>query len=270
MIYRLHTDSADSGSRLDQFLQQRIPEISRTKIRKIIDLGGVHVAGRRIRQCSFTVPADQRIEVHRDQQPLDPYRISAADILFQDRYVIALNKPAGVDTQPTMARYKGTLYEALQVWLKRDGRFGRRLEIGMAQRLDKNTSGIIIFSIHPRSHKGLTRQLQERTAVKVYLAMVLGTPDPPAGIYRSMLARERKSNRVKTVSNGGKEAITRYHVLRSFGGASMVKVELLTGRMHQIRAHFSEHGHPLLGDTRYDGPDYFENHHYARQSLHSW
>lgn len=269
MIHRLHTDSEDTGLRLDQLLHNRIPELSRTQIRKIIDLGGVHVAGRRVRKCSLAISDGQKIELHRDRQMLEPYRISAADILFQDDYLIALNKPAGVETQPTMARYKGTLYEALQVWLKRDGRFGRKLEIGMAQRLDRDTSGVIVFSIHPRSHQKLTRQLQERTAGKEYLAMVMGIPDPPEGIYHSMLARERRSHRVKSVLKGGKEAITRYRVLKSFGGASAVKVELVTGRMHQIRAHFSENGHPLLGDTRYDGPEYFERRSYPRQCLHS-
>lgn len=270
MIYRLETDSGDSGRRLDQLLQDRLPELSRTKIRKVIDLGGVHVAGRRTRKCGLEVSANQKIELHLDQRSLDPYRISDEDILFQDNHLLVLNKPVGIETQPTMARYKGTLYEALQIWLKRDRRFGRKLEIGMVQRLDRDTSGVIVFSIHPRSHKGLTQQIHDRTARKTYLALVKGALSPPDGVYHSLLARERSGYRVKSVERGGKEAITHYRTRYTLGGASLVEVRLVTGRMHQIRAHFSEDGHPLLGDTRYGGPVNFEGRAYPRQCLHSW
>lgn len=270
MIHRIETDSGDSGQRLDQFLQARIPELSRTKIRKIIDLGGVHIAGRRVRKCGLAVSANQQIEMHLDQGSLDPYRISNKDILFQDNYLLVLNKPMGVDTQPTKARYKGTLYEALQIWLQRDRRFGRKLEIGMVQRLDRDTSGVIVFSIHPRSHKGLTEQIHNRTARKTYLALVRGELSPPEGVYHSFLARDTCGYRVKSVESEGKEAITHYRTLHTLGGASLVEARLVTGRMHQIRAHFSEDGHPLLGDTRYGGPFHFEGRDYPRQCLHSW
>lgn len=270
MIHRLETESDDNGLRLDQLLQNRIPELSRTKIRKIIDLGGVHIAGRRARKCGLEVPANQQIELHLDHRPLDPYRICEEDILFQDNYLLVLNKPAGVETQPTKARYKGTLYEALQIWLKRDRRFGRKLEIGMVQRLDRDTSGVIAFSIHPRSHKGLSQQIHDRTAQKTYLALVSGELSPPEGVYHSFLARERSGYRVKSVEKGGKEAITQYRTRQTLNGASLVEVKLVTGRMHQIRAHFSENGHPLLGDTRYGGPVIFDGRDYPRQCLHSW
>lgn len=270
MIHRLLTDSGDNGLRLDQLLHEKVPELSRTKIRKVIDMGGVHIAGRRVRKCGLKVSVNQQIELHLDQRPLTPYRISEEDILFQDKYLLALNKPVSVETQPTMARYKGTLYEALQIWLKRDRRFGRKLEIGMVQRLDRDTSGVIVFSIHPRSHKGLSEQIRDRTARKIYLALVQGEPSPPEGVYTSLLARERSGYRVKSVEKGGKEAITHYITRRSYGGASLVEVSLVTGRMHQIRAHFSEDGHPLLGDTRYGGSAVFEGRTYLRQCLHSW
>ena len=270
MIHRLETESGDNGLRLDQLLQNRIPELSRTKIRKIIDLGGVHIAGRRARKCGLEVSANQQIELHLDQGLLDPYRICQEDILFQDDYLLVLNKPAGVETQPTKARYKGTLYEALQIWLKRDRRFGRKLEIGMVQRLDRDTSGVIVFSIHPRSHKGVSQQIHDRTAQKTYLALVKGAPSPPEGVYHSLLARERRGYRVISVQKGGKEAITEYRTRQSSKGASLVEVRLVTGRMHQIRAHFSENGHPLLGDARYGGPVHFAGRDYHRQCLHSW
>jgi len=269
MLYRFHIEAKDHGQRLDIFLQSKLTELSRTMLRKIIELGGVHLQGRRVRKCSISLVAGQRLEVHLDQAPLIPFRLDSAQIIYQDKYLIAINKPAGIETQPTPARYKGTLYEAIQVWLGRDRRFGRKLEIGMAQRLDRDTSGVIVFSIHPQSHKALTDQMQNRLAKKRYLALITGSPDPPEGTFHSYLAKERKSNQVRSVSRGGKEAITRYRIVRSEGGLSLAEIDLVTGRMHQIRAHFAEAGHPLLGDKRYGGTQKYGGLTFNRQCLHS-
>lgn len=270
MIYRLLSKSIDCENRLDHFLHTKIDNLSKEKLRKIIDLGGVHIDGRRVRQCSRKILPDQKIEVHHDLRPLVPYRISREDVVFEDKHIIVLNKPPGVECQPTPARYKGTLYEALQVWLKRDRRFGKKLHIGMAQRLDRNTSGLIIFSIHPQSHKGLSEQVKKRTIGKHYLALVEGCPNPQSGTFSSFLARERRSNRMKSVKAGGKEAITHFEVLQSYENWSKVAVKLETGRTHQIRVHFSEAGHPLLGDTQYGGIAEDNNHTISRQCLHCW
>lgn len=272
MVIRYQTTSINEGRRLDQYLAEQSPDLSRTLIRKIIDIGGVHIDGRRVRKASLVLSAGWRIEVHRDRGALEPYRIVEAQVLFQDDYLIVLNKPAGIETQPTPARYRGTLFEALQVWLKRDRRFGRRLEIGMAQRLDRDTSGVIAFSIHPQAHKSLTTQMQSRAAQKTYLALVEGRPEPTTGSYASHLIRDRYSNRVKSTEHGGKEAVTRYRVVKTLqvpAQISMVELELITGRTHQLRAHLSEAGHPLLGDIRYGGADRQGAHLFSRHLLHS-
>ena len=203
MVNRYLTTSDDEGRRLDQYLADRSTDLSRTLVRKIIDIGGVQIDGRRVRKAGLTLSDGLRIEMHRDRGALEPFRIVAEHVLFQDNYLIILNKPAGIETQPTPARYKGTLFEALQVWLKRDRRFGRRLEIGMAQRLDRDTSGVIAFSIHPQAHKSLTAQLQSRSAKKTYLALVEGRPEPETGSYVSKLIRDRYSNRVRSTDRGG-------------------------------------------------------------------
>ncbi len=270
MVYRFHTSEEDRGRRLDQFLPQQAPDISRVHWKKVIDLGGVHVDGRRNRKCGYTLPVDVKVEAYLDDGPLDPFRLEESHILFQDKHLIAINKPAGVETQPTPARYKGTLFEALQLWLGRDRKFGRKLEIGMAQRLDRDTSGVIVFSIHPLSHKGLTEQMTGRDLQKVYLALVEGCPEPPEGEYRSLLAKDRRTNRMKSVLQGGKEAITRYSVRYSVQGVSLVEVDLITGRTHQIRAHFAEAGCPLTGDVRYGGRNEIRGRRFCRQGLHSW
>lgn len=270
MIHQLRTDTADQGQRLDLFIHSRVPELSRTHIRRVIDLGGVHINGKRTRKCGLILTKEQQVDVHLDQGPNTPYRITREDVLYQDDYIIALNKPVGVETQPTLARYKGTLYEALQIWLNRDTRFGRKLEIGMVQRLDRNTSGVIVFSIHPRAHKGVSRQIQERTAGKRYLALVPGCPEPMKGTLHSMLARDRRTKRMISVDSGGKEAITHYRVLHAADTASLILATLVTGRTHQIRAHLAEAGFPLLGDTLYGGKRTLQGRSFSRQCLHSW
>lgn len=272
MVERYLTDAEDEGQRLDLFLAQQISGLSRTRIRLIIDLGGVHVDGRRVRKAGIIMTAGRRVEIYRDRAPLEPFRLEPGHVLFQDRYIIVLNKPSGIETQPTPARYKGTLYEALQVWLRRDRRFGRRLEIGMAQRLDRGTSGVIIFSIHPQSHKSVTAQIQSRAATKTYLALVEGRPEPTAGSYRSNLIRDRRTGIMKSVKSGGKNAVTNYQVLETLADPeeiSLVELELVTGRTHQIRAHLSEAGHPLLGDVRYGGCSSVGDHPVERHCLHS-
>jgi len=269
MMYRYHIEAKDHGQRLDVFLQSKLTPLSRTMLRKIIELGGVHLQGRRVRKCGQSLKTGQYLEIHLDKGPLTPFRLDAAQIIYQDKYLIAINKPAGIETQPTPARYKGTLYEAVQVWLGRDRRFGRKLEIGMAQRLDRDSSGVIMFSIHPQSHKGLTGQIQNRLVKKHYLALIAGSLDPPEGTFHSYLAKERKSNLMRSVARGGKEAITRYRIVRSEGGLSLAEIDLVTGRMHQIRAHFAEAGHPLLGDTRYGGAEKYGERSFNRQCLHS-
>ncbi len=243
-----------SGIRLDQFLASTCNGLSRTLARKLIELGGVHLDGRRVRRCGQTLAVGQRIEVYRDTGPLEPFVLQEGHLLFRDSYLLAVNKPAGVETQPTPARYRGTLYSALLDFLHDPFRPLDRPALGMVQRLDRDTSGVMVFSIHPRAHKGLTGSFREHRVDKCYLALVKGRVSVDSGEFRSHLARCRRGNRVRSVDKGGKEALTRFRVLERFRHATLVEVELLTGRTHQIRAHFAEAGHPLLGDRSYGRP----------------
>lgn len=268
-IYRLVVAPPGQGMRLDQFLSGEIGDLSRGRIRKIIDLGGVHVDGRRVGRCSHAVKSGQRLEVYLDGRPLDIPELVEGDVLFHDPYLLAINKPAGMEFQPTHARYKGTVYESVLRYLRKNVSGGASASLGMVQRLDRDTSGVAIFSIHRRSHGGLTAIFAERKVRKKYLALVTGHPPGPAGEFRSLLARQRSTNRMKSVARGGREAITRYRVIEEFACASLVDIEIPTGRSHQIRVHFSEAGHALLGDRIYGGAASLKGQALPRQMLHA-
>ncbi|MCK4503805.1 MAG: RluA family pseudouridine synthase [Desulfuromonadales bacterium] len=268
-IYRLQVDAEHVGQRLDQCLANSVTEMSRTKAKKIIDIGGVHINGRRVRSSSAPVKFNDSIEVYIDQLPLEPYRISETDILFQDKYIIVINKPPMVDTQPTHARFKGTVYEALQWYLKDPFRLHVKPDIGMVQRLDRGTSGLMVFSIHPQAHKEMTRIFLEHEVHKGYLALVHNSPESDQGEILSFLARSRKENRVKSVDKGGKEAITRFEIIDKLVDYSLLKVEILTGRSHQIRAHMAEQDCPLVGDVRYGGSSLASGIEISRPLLHA-
>lgn len=269
-IYRLTVDAQAAGLRIDQYVAGHVTDLSRGIVRKIIDLGGVHVAGRRIGRCSQAVQAGQSIEVYLDGRSLDIFSLSAEDILFQDAYLLVIDKSPGVDFQPTHARFKGTLYDAARRHLESEtGRKGN-VSLGMVQRLDRDTSGVTVFSIHQRAHSAMTRMFAERHVDKRYLTLVAGRPLDNEGEFRSLLARQHRTNLMKSVERGGKEAITRYRVMEEFADCALVEVELVTGRSHQIRAHFSEAGHPLLGDIRYGGPSVVSGRQVCRTMLHAF
>ena len=269
-VYRFIPEPSEGGMRLDQFVAVRSADLSRTVVRKLVDLGGVHIGGRRTRRCSYPVQVGEIVEVFVDGLSLEPYRLDAEAVLYRDPYLIAVNKPAGVETQPTPARFKGTLYAALQDYLHDPFRPQQAPSIGMVQRLDRDTSGAMVFSIHPRAHRRLTEAFAGRQVRKRYLAVVAGRMSAAAGEFRSLLARSRATNKVKSVERGGKEAVTCYRVIEAFADATLVEVEIPTGRSHQIRTHFAESGHPLLGDGRYAGPCDWQGYPVRRQMLHSW
>lgn len=268
-IYRLTVHANADGMRLDQYVASQIGDLSRGVVRKVIDLGGAHVAGRRTSRCSLTVRPGQAVDIYLDGGPLDIFSLSERQILFQDPYLLVVDKPSGVDCQPTHARFKGTLYDAVKRHLEgaQGGRKGPN--VGMVQRLDRDTSGVTVFSIHQRANGAMTRLFAERRVDKRYRALVAGLPAAKEGEFRSLLARQHRTNLMKSVKKGGKEAITRYRVVDEFADCALVEVELVTGRSHQIRAHFAEAGHPLIGDRRYGGPDLVQGYEARRTMLHA-
>lgn len=268
-VYRLTVAARFAGLRLDQYLAESCEGFSRGIARRLIDIGGVHLAGRRVRCCSQAVSSGDSIEVFIDSQPLDARSLEEARILYRDQDLIVIDKPSGMATQPTPARYQGTLYAELQKLLQDPRRKEHRPSIGMVQRLDRETSGVMVFSIHQRAHRRMTEAFRDHAIEKTYWALVAGKPGLETGQFISQLARRRSTNLMVSVERGGKPAETRYRVMQTLAGASLVEVQLITGRSHQIRVHFSEAGLPLLGDVAYGGPQTVDGLHVPRQMLHA-
>lgn len=267
--YRSVIDEQYNGMRLDHYLAEAHDTFSRGLAKRLIDLGGVHLAGRRVRKCSQAVLTGQSVEVFIDRQPLAPMKLDPQLVLYQDPYLIVIDKPAGMPTQPAPSRYQGTVYAELQNLLQNPRNRGQKPSLGMVQRLDLNTSGVMVFSIHKRAHKKMTEAFRGRDVDKVYWALVAGRPEQDEGQFSSRLAKRRSTNLMVSVERGGKQADTLYRMLQSMEHASLVEVELITGRSHQIRAHFSEAGLPLLGDTAYGGSSRINGVDVHRQMLHS-
>ena len=266
----IRLDLSVAGDRLDQVISDQCPELSRTLSRKLIDVGGVHLNGRRVRKCSLLTKLGDSIEIFIDGFALKYFRLSQQDIVFQDDYIIVINKPPLIESQPTPARYKGTLYEALLLWLHNPYRPHDKPTLGMVQRLDRDTSGVMIFSIHARAHKALTSSFTQREAKKKYLALVCGHLSQDEGEFSSLLAKNRATNKMKSVEKGGKLAITCFRKIHQFDNCTLVEIHIPTGRMHQIRVHFSEAGHPLVGDIRYGYLPSTIDVPVCRAMLHSW
>jgi 23S rRNA pseudouridine1911/1915/1917 synthase len=267
--YRFTVDEQYNGLRLDHYLAEAHEAFSRSLAKRVIDIGGVHLAGRRMRRCSQTVSTGQGVEVFIDRQPLAPMKLVQRQILYQDQDLIVIDKPSGMATQPAPSRYQGTVYAELQNLLQEKMSRGRKPSIGMVQRLDLDTSGVMVFSIHKRAHKKMTEAFRGHEVDKAYWALVAGKPETNEGHFSSQLAKRRSTNLMVSVERGGKQADTLYRTLQSMEQASLVEVKLITGRSHQIRAHFSEAGLPLLGDAAYGGPKTINRVDVPRQMLHS-
>ena len=276
---RQWTLTQDAKFRLDKWLQNSIKGASRNQVRKLIGLGGVTVNGKQPKPSQSLRQGDV-VEVVLPPRPtvdLNPEPIPL-DVLYEDDDLIVVNKPAGLIVHPARTHLTGTLLNALawrfqeaarqqtdpakpQAALSDVGRDEARP--GVVHRLDMNTTGVIIVAKRDETHWMLARQFEQRTNLKVYLAVVHGCPDfpgtgPDAGaggaidlpIGKHPTIREAMAVRFDPA---GKESLTLCRVRERYEGYSLVELELKTGRTHQIRVHLSYLGCPIVGDVLYGG-----------------
>ncbi|NMH69656.1 RluA family pseudouridine synthase [Bacillus sp. RO3] len=190
-----------------------------------------------------------------------PPTYGVLDVLYEDEHLIVVNKPAGIDTHPNHPGETDTLSNLVAYHHQARGEYCRVMHI---HRLDRDTSGAVIFAKHALSKAILDRLLTERKIKRTYHALVHGTLLRKKGTITEPIGRDRHHNTRRRVSPSGQDAITHYKVLETETSTTMVEVQLDTGRTHQIRVHMSHIGHPLVGDTLYGGKPIVK-----RQALHA-
>jgi 23S rRNA pseudouridine1911/1915/1917 synthase len=245
----------DHGNRLDRFLAGEIPEQSRSQIQKLIEDGHVtHSRLKKVKANSEVREGDEIAITLPDAQP------SAAvaediplDILFNDRDVVVVNKPAGMVVHPAAGNQSGTLVNALLHHIKDLSGIGGEIRPGIVHRLDKGTSGVMVIAKNDAAHQELARQFHDREVEKEYVALVWGLVQQRKRI-NAAIGRD-PNNRLKMSTRAGRarHAVTRVTWARDLQGVTLLRVAILTGRTHQIRVHLSEIGHPIVGDALYGG-----------------
>jgi len=243
------------GLRLDVWLAQRLPSLSRARLQALIDEGCVLLDGKPTRASArlrsgqatrVTVPAP----VPAQPQPED---IDVA-VVHEDGHLIVVNKPAGLVVHPGAGTAGGTLVNALLRHVRDLSGVGGVLRPGIVHRLDKGTSGLLVVAKDDETHRALVRQFAGRTVEKEYLALVLGAPPRPAGEVDAPIGRDPVHRQKMSVrAPRGREARSSWRVEERFDGATLLRVRIHTGRTHQIRVHLASIGHPVAGDATYGG-----------------
>lgn len=246
----LHVTVPDEliGKRLDQVLAKLFPDYSRSRLKRWIEEGQVRVDGSALRPRD-KLRGGERIELRVVEAPSGthlPQDISL-NIVFEDEHLVVIDKPAGLVVHPAAGHYDGTLLNALLFHIPDLETLPRA---GIVHRLDKETSGLLVIAKTLKAHKSLVDQLQARTVNREYLALVQGTIIT-GGTVEAPIGRHSTDRKRFAVVPNGKEAITHYRVAERFPHHTLVKVQLETGRTHQIRVHMAYLRFPLVGDPQY-------------------
>lgn len=246
----------DFNIRLDKFLTEKLSEMSRSHIQKLIRDGNVTVNKKAVK-ANYKVSLGEIIEIDiPEPECLDivPENIPL-DILYEDEDILVVNKPKGMVVHPAPGHYSGTLVNAIMFHCKENlSGINGVLRPGIVHRIDMNTTGSLLICKNDKSHRFLAEQLKEHSITRKYHAIVYGNLKEDNGTIESPIGRhpvERK--KMSTKSKNGRPAVTHYHVLERFGNFTYIECQLETGRTHQIRVHMSSIGHPILGDDLY-GP----------------
>jgi len=256
--HRIKINRDQHNQRIDMALVACGLDLSRRKIRRILDLGGVYINGKRVRIASRLVQSGDQIELvyHesnlRPDSKIAPQTLDLEAILYEDDHVLAINKPPNLPTQPTKDQSIMHAKSALNALLKEQN---RRMNLELVHRLDKETSGILLFAKTKVAMSFLTDQFRQRSVKKNYLALVYGKPaNKKFAVSCELSGIDGRTGKVRVVANGGKASETEFALLASSDDLSLIACQPKTGRSHQIRVHLEHLGLPIVGDKRYGKP----------------
>ncbi len=250
-----HTvDDGQAGSRLDIFLTLKHSELTRSRIKKLIDSGCVLINGRGSKpgtllqagwEVSITVPQPETSRLTPENIPLK--------VLFEDTDLVVIDKPPHMVVHPSYGHSGGTLVNALLGHCSDLSGVGGVLRPGIVHRLDMGTSGVMVAAKNDHAHVSLASQFKDHSIDRVYMAAVLGTVRDHSGHIEKPLGRSRKDRKKIAVVEGGRRAVTDFTVIARRQGTSLIELIPATGRTHQLRVHMASTGHPILADSTYGG-----------------
>ncbi|MBE9053998.1 RluA family pseudouridine synthase [Nostocales cyanobacterium LEGE 11386] len=263
-----------SGERLDRYLAQELPDLSRSRIQQLIEQGNVQLNAKVCTTKKINVKAGDRITLEIPEvQPLElQAEAIPLDILYEDDQLLVLNKPAGLVVHPAPGHPDGTLVNALLAHCPNLPGIGGVQRPGIVHRLDKDTTGAIAIAKTDIAYQSLQAQLQAKTARREYLGVVYGAPKTASGSIDFPIGRhpqDRKKMAVVPTEKGGRSAITHWQILERLGNYTLILFQLETGRTHQIRVHSAKIGHPIVGDPVY-GSGRSVGVNLPGQALHAW
>jgi 23S rRNA pseudouridine1911/1915/1917 synthase len=244
------------GDRLDRWLSDQLPNISRSRLQKLIEQGNIQLNNQVCTSKKTKVSNGDRLQITIPiSQPLDlePEAIPL-DILYEDEYLIIINKPAGLVVHPAPGHESGTLVNALLFHCDNLSGIGGIQRPGIVHRLDKDTTGAIVVAKTDFAHRHLQAQIKAKTARREYWGIVYGCPRDNKGTIDLSIGRhpiDRQKMAVVSVEKRGRKAVTHWKILQRLSNYTLVEFLLETGRTHQIRVHSSHIGHPIVGDPLY-------------------
>ncbi|MHB1687644.1 MAG: RluA family pseudouridine synthase [Ignavibacteriaceae bacterium] len=254
--YRIEVPDGKKKERLDLFLTNCIENATRSKIQKLIEANLVTVNGEFVKPSYQVQPKDiveASIPITPRPEEIEPEEIPL-EIIFEDDFLLIVNKPAGMVAHPAYANYTGTLVNALLHHSQKLSNINEPGRPGIVHRIDKNTSGLLVVAKDDWTHAKLAEQFSKHSIEREYWAVVWGIFKEKKGEINSNIARSKSDRKKFTVAKSdGKTAVTFYEVLKEFDFTSLVKLNLKTGRTHQIRVHLTSIGHPIFGDPTYGG-----------------